>query len=379
MEKVSIITVVYNAVKTIEQTIQSVLNQTYPSIEYIIIDGGSTDGTVDIINKFRDKIDIFISEKDDGLYDAMNKGIKSASGEIIGILNSDDTYTENAISLVVDNFRNRPMDVLYGDAMLVDGISEIGLYDCSDIEQLWYRMAIPHPSTFVRKEIYDKYGVFDTQYLIAADYDLMLRLYCEGVRFGHIDELLTYFRLGGMCMVRLNEVTEETHTISLKYIGHCNEKEKYLPVIQESYMQMVLLQFSKQNDETMIAEIKQIIAQSMLDRFVIFGTGMWAERYYEILLQSGALVEFFADNDTSKWGSTFHDIAIISPEQLRGYTGHILIGTLQYEQEIHSQLEEMNNNFKIVLLSDLALSWFNRAIKSDSKVKKNRILEGLEE
>lgn len=364
MEKVSIITVVYNAVKTIEQTIQSVLNQTYPNIEYIIIDGGSTDGTVDVINKFQGKIDIFVSEKDDGLYDAMNKGIKSASGEIIGILNSDDTYTENAVSLVVDSFKHRPMDVLYGNALLVDDTSEVGLYDCSDIEQLWYRMAVPHPSTFVRKEIYDKYGVFDTQYLIAADYDLMLRLYCEGVKFGHLDELLTHFRLGGLCMVRLNEVTEETHTISLKYIDYCQEKEKYLPVIQERYLQIVFSQFGKQDDETLITEIKQIIEHSVLNKFVIFGTGMWAERCFEILQKSGALVEFFADNDTSKWGSSFHDIAIIPPEQLRGYKGHILIGTLDYEQEIHSQLKDMNKNFKIILLSDLALSWFHRVIKA---------------
>ena len=360
MEKVSIITVVYNASKTIEQTIRSVLNQTYPNIEYIVIDGGSTDGTVDIIRKFLEKIDIFVSEKDDGLYDAMNKGIKLASGEIIGILNSDDTYTENAVSLVVDNFKNRQIDILYGNALLVDEASEIGLYDCSDIEQIWYRMAIPHPSTFVKKEIYDKYGVFDIQYQIAADYDLMLRLYCEGVRFSHINEILTRFRTGGMSVVRLNEVTEETHAISLKYVDCCKEKEKYLTTIQEIYMRVVLSQFIKQNDKTMMTEIQQIIEQSALNKFIIFGTGMWAERYFGILHKSGAQVEFFTDNNTSKWGSSFHNIAIIPPEQLHDYAGHILIGTYKYEQEIYTQLKKMNSNLKIILLSDLALSWFNR-------------------
>ena len=363
MEKVSIITVVYNASNTIEQTIKSVLNQTYPNIEYIIIDGGSTDGTVEIIRRYLDKIDIFISEKDDGLYDAMNKGIKLASGEIIGILNSDDTYTENAVSRVVDSFKNQPKDVLYGNAMFVDDTSEIGLYDCSDIEQLWYKMVIPHPATFVRKEVYDKYGVFDTQYPISADYDLMLRLYCEGVRFGHIDEILTYFRMGGLSAVKIDAIIEDGHAISLKYIDHCKEKDKYLTVIQDTYMRGVFSQFSKQNDKTMIAEIKRIIEQSALNKFVVFGTGMWAERYFDILLKAGAIVEFFADNNASKWGSSFHDIAIIPPERLRDYTGHILIGTFKYEQEIYIQLKEMCDNLKIISLSDLALSWFKRSVE----------------
>lgn len=362
MKKVSIITVVYNAFSSIEQTIQSVLNQTYPNIEYIIIDGGSTDGTVDIICQYLDKIDIFISEKDDGLYYAMNKGIKLASGEIIGILNSDDTYTENAVSLIVDSFKNQPKDILYGNAMFVDDTSEIGLYDCSDIEQLWYRMAIPHPATFVRKAIYDKHGLFDTQYPISADYDLMLRFYSEGVRFGHINEILTYFRIGGLSAVKTDTVIEDGHAISLKYIDHCKDKDKYLTVIQEIYMRGVFLQFSKQSDKIMVAEIKRIIEKSALNRFIIFGTGMWAERYFEILMKSEAIVEFFADNDASKWGSSLHDIAIIPPERLRDYTGHILIGTSKYEQEIYTQLKEMCNNFKIVLLSDMALSWFKRSV-----------------
>lgn len=354
---------VYNASKTIEQTILSVLNQTYPNIEYIIIDGDSTDDTVNIIHKYLDKIAIFISEKDDGLYDAMNKGIKLASGEIIGILNSDDTYTKNAVSIIVDNFKDQSKDILYGNAMFVDDTSEIGLYDCSDIEQLWYRMAIPHPATFVRKAVYDKYGLFDTQYPISADYDLMLRLYSEGARFGHIDETLTYFRVGGLSAVKTNIAIKDTRAISLKYIEYCKEKEKYLTAIQETYMRGVFSQFSKQNDKAMITEIKRIMEQSALNKFIIFGTGMWAERYLEILQKSKAQVEFFADNETSKWGSTFHDIVILPPEQLRDYTGHILIGTSKYEQEIYIQLKKMGNNLKIILLSDLALSWFKRRVR----------------
>lgn len=362
MKKVSIITVVYNAFSTIEQTIQSVLNQTYPNIEYIIIDGGSTDGTVDIIRKYMDKIDIFISEKDDGLYYAMNKGIKLASGEIIGILNSDDTYTEDAVSLIADCFTDPKMDIVYGNAIIVDGSSEIRMYDCSNMEDFWFRMPIPHPSTFVKREIYDRYGVFDTQYQIAADYDLMLKLYCKGVNFWHIDEILTHFRTGGMSVVKRNETAEETHEISTKYIDYCKEKRKYFTVIQERYMQVVYSQFNKQSDEIKIAEVKQIIEKSALNKFIIFGTGMWAERYFKILLESGAIVEFFADNDASKWGSSFHNIAIIPPERLRDYTGHILIGTSKYEQEIYMQLKEMCSNFKIISLSNLALSWFKRSV-----------------
>lgn len=356
--KVSIITVVYNNAKTIEQTIQSVLNQTYPNVEYIIVDGGSTDGTVEIIRKYLDGMAVFISEKDDGLYDAMNKGIEYASGEIVGILNSDDIYVEDAVSYVVESFRVQQADVIYGNALHFDDTPKTSLYNCSDLEEIWYRMAIPHPATFVKREIYIKYGMFDTQYQIAADYDLMLRLYTQGVKFYHLDKILTCFRRGGLNKLKANITVEETWKISNKYIQYCDNKDVYFPIIQEHYAKNKFAQMCKSNDKAVVDEFERIIETSAQNKFVIFGTGIWAERFFLILSESGAHVEFFADNDSEKWGQTFHNITIIPPKQLINYSGHVLIGTFNYEQEIYSQLNELDSSLNIVLLSDLAQKIF---------------------
>lgn len=352
--KVSIITVVYDNVNTIEQTIQSVINQTYPDIEYIIIDGGSTDGTVEIVRKYLERIDIFISERDNGLYYAMNKGINLASGDIIGILNSDDYYMEDAIANVVDNFNIQQTDVLYGNVVR-DYVSGEKLFKGFDIEDMWYRMAIPHPATFVKKDVYTKFGVFDTSYRVSADYDLMLRFYSMRLNFIHIDNILTFFRRGGMSGLKFQEGTEETREISTKYIQFCPKKEEYLSKIQYEYIKRNFTSTWMKYEKSIIAEIKSIIEKGISNRLVIFGTGIWAERCFQFVSKlEGTNIDFFADNDSAKWGQTFYNITIIPPKQLINYSGHVLIGTLNYEQEIYSQLKELDSSLNIVRLSDLA-------------------------
>lgn len=176
---VSIITVSYNSRETIERTIKSVIGQTYRPIEYIIIDGGSNDGTVDIIEKKAEEYDFicYTSESDNGIYDAMNKGIKKSSGEIIGIINSDDWYETDAIEIIVRNYinNNKKPGVYYGT---------MGLYNNGmEKARLFYHHAflpermINHPSCFVAKDIYDRYGLFDLKYRIVSDYEFMLRIY----------------------------------------------------------------------------------------------------------------------------------------------------------------------------------------------------------
>ena len=202
--KVSIITVVYNNKDTIKDAIESVLNQTYKNIEYIIVDGGSTDGTVNIIKNYEDKIDKFISEKDNGIYDAMNKGIKLASGDIVGILNSDDFYaSNNIIEKVVNEFIEKKVDSVYGDLVYVDAknTDKIVRYWRSKpfkeglFKKGWHP---PHPTFFVRKEIYNKCGLFNLNFKIAADYELMLRFLekCK-ISSSYIPQVLVKMRIGG--------------------------------------------------------------------------------------------------------------------------------------------------------------------------------------
>ncbi len=179
--KISIITVVYNNKSTIKDAIESVLSQTYQNIEYIIVDGASTDGTVEIIQNYGDKITTFISEKDKGIYDAMNKGLKLATGDIVGILNSDDFYIDNhVISKVIQIFQDNPVDSMFADLVYVhpNNLEKIvRYYDSSHFspKKFAYGWMPAHPTFFIKREIYKKYGYFKTDYKIAADYELLAR------------------------------------------------------------------------------------------------------------------------------------------------------------------------------------------------------------
>jgi len=179
--KISIITVVYNNKKTIQDAIDSIVNQTYQNIEHIIIDGASTDGTIEIIQNYGDKITKFISEPDKGIYDAMNKGIALATGDVVGILNSDDFYIDDhVIEKVVNIFQEQEVDSLFADLIFVKPHNldkTIRYYDSSKFNpsKFAYGWMPAHPTFFVKRNIYKKYGVFKTDYKIAADYELLVR------------------------------------------------------------------------------------------------------------------------------------------------------------------------------------------------------------
>ncbi len=205
--KVSIITVCYNSEKTIERTIRSVLDQTYNNIEYVIIDGASKDHTMDIVKKYEPEFNgrmRYVSEPDGGIYYAMNKGIDMSSGELIGIINSDDWYEKDAVRIMCsryDDVRSMHDDlvVLYGRLRSVDEDGKEVSIDMGSHKTLREDM-IAHPTCFVSKKVYYTHRSFDTQYISAADYDLMLRLYESGdVFFEPVEELIANFTLGGMC------------------------------------------------------------------------------------------------------------------------------------------------------------------------------------
>lgn len=202
--KISIVTVVYNNEKYIAGAIKSVLSQNYPDIEYIIVDGGSNDGTMEIINTYSEKIDIIISERDNGIYDAMNKGIYNATGEIVGILNSDDCYShEYVISNVVNQIKNTESDALYGDLVYVDKITGkivrrwvSGTYKKGLFKYGWMP---PHPTFFVRKEVYERYGNYNTLFKSSADYELMLRfIHKYNISVTYLPHVLVKMRTGGV-------------------------------------------------------------------------------------------------------------------------------------------------------------------------------------
>jgi len=212
---VSVITIVYNGEKHIEHTIRSVIGQTYRPIEYIVIDGGSRDNTLSILERYRDSIAVLVSEKDRGISDAFNKGLQRATGELIGILNADDWYEPDAVARAVEAIRD--CDIVYGDLRLwKDGKTDFILK--GDHHRLKNEMTINHPTIFVRKKCYEQFGVFDMEYKCAMDYDLMLRFLVGGSRFCYIPAVLTNMRWEGLSDTRWLMGVRETWRIKNKHL-----------------------------------------------------------------------------------------------------------------------------------------------------------------
>jgi len=206
--KISIITVVYNNRETISDAMDSVLSQDYPGLEYIIVDGASTDGTVDcikqIIKKHPDRCIKFMTEKDSGMYDAMNKGIAMSTGDIVGTLNSDDVYINNQVlSAVAGEFMKEDVDSVFADLVYVRGgnLNKIvRYYNSANFHppKMAYGWMPAHPTFFVRRMIYEKYGYYKTDYRIAADYELIARfLVKNNVTYRHIPRVFVRMRMGG--------------------------------------------------------------------------------------------------------------------------------------------------------------------------------------
>lgn len=195
---VSVITVCFNSEKTIEQTIKSVLEQTYPWIEYIVIDGKSDDTTLEIVKRYEEKFQgrmRWISEKDSGIYEAMNKGIRLANGEVIGIINSDDYYEENAVEKMIIHMSEDPYQILYGFTRTFRNEIMDNIFISSPD---FLRMRpMSHPACFVTKGVYEKYGMYDEQYKFVADYDFFLRMKDFGVKFVPVYSIIANFRTGG--------------------------------------------------------------------------------------------------------------------------------------------------------------------------------------
>ncbi|GHT01776.1 hypothetical protein AGMMS50276_30540 [Synergistales bacterium] len=215
----SLITVCLNAVDTIEETILSVLNQNYPALEYIVIDGGSTDGTMDVIERHRSRLSKVVSEPDRGIYDAFNKGLAIATGDIVGILNADDMYAPWTFETVAKASRRRPDGgVFYGKLVSLDRANrKWTVYPIDSHSNLPNRM-IGHPAMFVRNSVYKKRGFFNTDYKIAGDWDFMLRLYMAGEIFCPMDKVLTAFSVSGLSSHVSRRLTMESIAIYRKYL-----------------------------------------------------------------------------------------------------------------------------------------------------------------
>jgi len=214
--KISVITATYNAQNTISKCIESILQQNFKNLQFIIIDGGSTDDTLKIIDKYHDQIDIIVSEPDKGVYDAMNKGIALATGDIVGTLNADDYYaSDNILQQIAAAFSERNIEILYGDLDYVDTIGNI----CRKWRSETYRGGLfdwgwmpPHPTFYCRKNLFDKLGSYKLDYGSAADYELMLRfIHHHGSNPYYLNKVMVKMVVGGISNKSLKNRLKATH------------------------------------------------------------------------------------------------------------------------------------------------------------------------
>ena len=268
--KISMVTICYNAEKTIENTIKSVINQNGVDLEYIIVDGASTDSTCTIVSKYLDKIDTFISEPDNGVSDAFNKGIRLATGTVIGIINADDLLYPEALKRVEEGFLNNPKaDIVSGNTIVFTDKLEDGhvVKPDRDLEKLKYTMKLPHPSIFVKKEAYDKYGLFSTKYKNAMDYELISRMYFAGANICFVDNILSAFRDGGLSKTAYRRTQAEQREIAAKngagrmkvelFLLYVNVYRMIRPLLQKLHIDNIVRKLIKKQQPAMELEKKE--------------------------------------------------------------------------------------------------------------------------
>ena len=200
--KISLITVTYNAERHIDRCISSVIAQQYEHLEYIIIDGGSSDRTMEIIHRYRQHVAHLVCEKDNGIYDAMNKGIRLATGDIVGILNADDLFAgDNVLDTLASRFRDQKTAILYGDLEFIDAGGKVvrrwqsGDYHPSKLNWGWMP---PHPTFYCRRNLFDRHGYYSLEYGSAADYELMLRFIGLGHGICYLNQVMVTMQIGGI-------------------------------------------------------------------------------------------------------------------------------------------------------------------------------------
>jgi glycosyltransferase involved in cell wall biosynthesis len=240
---VSIITVSYNSIRTIENTIKSVLSQSYQNIEYIIIDGSSTDGTIELIQSFGKSITKFISQPDNGIYEAINNGIKIATGDIIGILNSDDFFYDNfVIEKVVKEFVDNEIEAVIGDVQFVDSnkISKIVRYYSSkkfNPQRFRFGFMPAHPSFYTRRELFNDLGYYKPEYKIAGDFELLIRfLYTNRIKYKYLEMPFVSMRTGGVS----NKSFYSYYILNKEIVRACRENG-----IRTNYLLVYSKYFSK--------------------------------------------------------------------------------------------------------------------------------------
>lgn len=363
--KISIITVCLNCVKTIERAIQSVIKQKYDTIEYIIIDGGSTDGTLDIIKKYADKISFWTSEPDNGIYDAMNKGIRMATGDFVAFMNSDDCYVENVFEKLIPYFLKQQVDIIYGDRFCGTDEGGYSLWNnqIDDLDSIKTGKNICHQSMFMRRELFQKNGLFDCQYKVAADYEWLLRNYKSGIYIEYIPIPICYYNKSGYSEQNQLVCIEEYRKIMLYHLC-AKEKEKLEPIIKKKFkVDFSNIMYKQLCEEQAGEQIKRILVNILNtnEPVVIVGAGYELANCFRVLTLFGTQIQMIIDNDIEKWGKVYEGVMIDSPLKDVYKTIKHIISSQKYEKELAQQLQsmEVENIVNISMIKEAIYSFYH--------------------
>ncbi|MBR5407641.1 MAG: glycosyltransferase [Lachnospiraceae bacterium] len=363
MIKISIITVVLNGAKTIERAIKSVIDQHYDNVEYIIIDGGSTDGTVDIIKKYESYITYWISEPDDGIYSAMNKGLKHATGKYVNFLNSDDWFEGDVLGKVADYIEITDADVVYGDynRVLYDG-TKIRV-DSRPLDYMNVSIPFCHQSVFVRKNLAHD---FDESYKIAADYKMLLDFYNDNRTFCYLPYVISNYKSGGVADKGTYNTFEELSIIAAEgLVKSVDRVAVYGPIVLEN---LIIAEINKKiisglNHNLIMRYFDERINNVDDGEIVLFGMGELLNKYYKLIERNIKRIRYFVDNDISKEGTYVLGKEVHLPGILRKEEKlSVIILNERYCYEIERQLEDMNlsSSVKVYNYVDLKRDYIKR-------------------
>lgn len=344
--KISLITVCYNSISTIEKTIVSVLRQRYGDIEYIIVDGGSYDGTVETIKKYQNNIACWISEPDEGIYDAMNKGLRCATGDIVAFINSDDYYVnDDIIGRIVSYFADETIDVVAGriNCRINERMLPEKKMSCEE-EDIHVQMIYFHPAMFVRREIYEKIGMFNTKYRIAADYEWTLRAHNAGISFKQVPDICVNFSMNGISMTETYHAYLESREIALNGM-----KNHDINVLQKKIMLFYDEAIEKKKYDYYYRKIwrnekQYILTQIDLNAdYYIWGAGYFGQVALETFTELGLHIIGFIDNNFAQ--KNVCEYKVFTPSEI-DKSCKICIATLKYEDEIRRQILDMKIDSK---------------------------------
>lgn len=352
--KVSVITVCLNSNETIEQTIRSIIGQTYKDMEYIIIDGGSDDGTKEIIERYRDHISVYISEPDEGIYDAMNKGIRMSTGQIIGIVNSDDWLEADAVETVANVFETEDTDIVYGNVNEIKNnrpVSVLRSVDKLDDDNVWAEMPVWHPATFISRDVYERIGGYSTRYRISSDYDFIIRCFLNHERFFYLDKVLSNFRNEGLSSRELLFCAEENRTIISEYKDKVKDFDKIIDFYDEYIKCLIFEKKAGDQPQEIVSTLSEMTGGDR--EIIIWGLGKMGRICLEVVSKGGMTVRKVVDG--SKAGEHYGGYEVEEPEAIKNTDVPVLVAIMKFKKE---EADSLNLKGPVVLLDE----WIDRIL-----------------